>query len=89
MNRQTSAARRKPALLLAAAALLSLALSLPSARPASAIIGCGIGCFSGARVTYYTDATYKKVLCFYDCNEDTCNGETSRYERVFHTCCCE
>jgi|HubBroStandDraft_3_1064219.scaffolds.fasta_scaffold01319_5 hypothetical protein len=76
----------KPVLLLAAAGLTSLALSLP-ARPAQAL-GCGNGCYSGAGVIYYTDATRTKVYCRTDCNIDTCNGGSTPWYHTYHTCCC-
>ena len=86
MHRLTSVTRRKPALLLAAAALLSLALSLPSARPVGALT-CGPGCAFSTGTIYYTSDTYQKVLCVSTCG-NACD-KTSPYWRLTHTCCCE
>jgi hypothetical protein len=87
MHRVKPLVSRRLALLLAASVLLAFALALPAPRAAGAL-SCGIGCFSGGGIIYYTDASRRTELCRTDCNFDTCNGQTSRWFRPYRTCCC-
>jgi hypothetical protein len=91
MNPLKSGTGRRAVLLLIASSLLSVALSLPTARPASAAVPhCPLGCTATYYTAYYTDSTYSTVYCHVsDCYDDTCNGATTPYSRSSYQCCCQ
>ena len=90
VKRTPLSASRRPLMIVAAVLMVCLALAATSARPSQAIT-CGPGCVpeSSGNHIYYTDATYKTILCITNCNGDTCDGQTSPYEKSLPICCCE
>jgi hypothetical protein len=87
MQHAKSHGGRKLALLLTAAVLLSLALSLPGTHAANAL-NCRVGCDPIVGLAFYMDAAHTKLLCVVTCNVNTCHGKTSPYYVEFEVCCC-
>lgn len=91
MSQLKAVAGSKVTLLLIASFLLSLALLLPAARPANALV-CPNGCSPSPIATYYTDSTYSTAVCFTNACLDytTCSTlNPTPYHRTTYVCCCQ
>lgn len=90
MSQLKAAAGSKITLLLIASFLLSLALLLPMAHPANALV-CSNGCYPSPITTYYTDSTYSTKLCSTNACLDVTSCSTPNptpYHRTTYVCCC-